>query len=191
MAYSFFENSRVTDDSYSFLAEYNTTYNAYSFSNISRLITNLKNKRDREARVTPQDSEAVRKAKWAAWEAQNPDWNKVYLIPVDVVTTTSTNSYGVVSTVIHSVKNQLGMYSTMLKGGPQGLVKMDVVYVEVEHHHLAIGIDDFNGCRVDLPNIGNELRAGRLRCGWQRQGLGFKRSTANKGQRQRQSDGGY
>ena len=66
----------------------------------------------------------------------------------------------------------------------------DVWSVEVEHHHLAIGIDDFNGCRVDLPNIGNELRAGRLRCGWQRQGLGFKRSTANKGQRQRQSDGG-
>ena len=133
MAYSFFENSRVTDDSYSFLAKYNTTYNAYSFSNISRLITNLKNKRDREARVTPQDSEAVRKAKWAAWEAQNPDWNKVYLIPVDVVTTTSTNSYGVVSTVIHSVKNQLGMYSTMLKGGPQGLVKMDVVYSRFEN----------------------------------------------------------
>lgn len=133
MAYSFFENSRVTDDSYSFLAKYNTTYNAYSFSNISRLITNLKNKRDREARVTPQDSEAVRKAKWATWEAQNPDWNKVYLIPVDVVTTTSTNSYGVVSTVIHSVKNQLGMYSTMLKGGPQGLVKMDVVYSRFEN----------------------------------------------------------
>ena len=132
MAYSFFENSRLTDDSHSFLAKFNSSYNAYTFSNISRLITNLKNERDEQANVLPGDDEATRKAKWALFEQSHPDWNKVYLIPVDVETTTSTNSYGIVSTVTLGVKNQLGMYSAMLKGGPKGLINMDVVYSRFE-----------------------------------------------------------
>ena len=130
MAYSFFENSRLTDDAYTYLASFNSSYNAYTFSNISRLLTNLKNQRDEGAQVLSTDDEATRKAKWAQWEQQpgNEDWNKVYLVPVDVETTTTTNSYGITSTIVLSVKNQLGMYSTRLKGGPKGLINMDVIY---------------------------------------------------------------
>lgn len=127
-AYKFFEESRLTDDSNTFLASFSSSYNAYTFSNISRLITNLKNERDEESGVLPTDNETTRKAKWAAWEANNPDWNKVMLVPVDVETTTTTNSYGTTSTVVLGVKNQLGMYSVRLKGGQKGLINLNVVY---------------------------------------------------------------
>ena len=66
--YSFFEKNRLTDNISSFYAPYNSTYNNYEYSNISRLITYCYDKRE--------DSE---------------NWNKVVLIPVTTIT--DSNSY--------------------------------------------------------------------------------------------------
>ena len=66
--YSFFEKNKLTDDISSFYTTYNSTYNRYEYSNISRLITYCDSKRE---------------------ESEN--WNKVVLIPVTTIT--DSNSY--------------------------------------------------------------------------------------------------
>ena len=66
--YSFFEKNKLTDDISSFYTTYNSTYNRYEYSNISRLITYCDSKRE---------------------ESEN--WNKVALIPVTTIT--DSNSY--------------------------------------------------------------------------------------------------
>lgn len=129
LAYSFFEDGLVPDGYESYITTYNSTYNAYTFSNISRLITALKKERDEGAGVTAADDEAARSAKYAVWEAAHPTWNKVALIPVDATYTSVTSSYtGVTTKTLLSVKNELGMKSVRLNGGPSGNVKIDVIY---------------------------------------------------------------
>lgn len=66
--YSFFEKNKLTDNISSFYTTYNSTYNRYEYSNISRLITYCDSKRE---------------------ESEN--WNKVVLIPVTTIT--DSNSY--------------------------------------------------------------------------------------------------
>ncbi|MGN1353343.1 MAG: DUF4270 domain-containing protein [Alloprevotella sp.] len=126
--YSFFEKNSLPNTADSFVATFNESYNAYSFSNISRMITTIKQERDEGAGVTLQDDEPTRLRKYAVWEQANPDWNKVVLVPIKTVYTTSTNYYGQATKTLLSVKNQMGMYSTRLKGGQNGLITMDVVY---------------------------------------------------------------
>ena len=64
--YAFFEKNKLTDNVSSFYAIYNSTYNRYDYSNISRLITYCDSKR-----------------------GQSADWNKVVLIPVTTITDSS------------------------------------------------------------------------------------------------------
>ena len=66
--YTFFEKNKLTDNVSSFYAIYNSTYNRYDYSNISRLITYCNSKRE-----------------------QSADWNKVMLIPVTTIT--DSNNY--------------------------------------------------------------------------------------------------
>ncbi len=127
-AFDFFEKNKLTNNRDSYIANFNTTYNSYTFSNISKLVTLLKNERDAGAGVTVADDEAARNAKYAIWEGKNPDWNKVLLIPVKTESSTTTSSSGTTSSTLLSVKNSLGMSSAKLKGGKQDDVKIDIVY---------------------------------------------------------------
>lgn len=61
--HTFFEKNKLTDNTGSFYTVYNSNYNRYEYSNISRLITYCNSKRDESA-----------------------DWNKVVLIPVTTIT---------------------------------------------------------------------------------------------------------
>ena len=126
--FSFFEKNSLPNTADSFVATFSDSYNAYTFTNISRMITTIKQERDDGAGVTLQDDEATRLQKYAAWEQANPDWNKVVLVPIKTTYTISTNYYGQTTKTLLNVKNQMGMYSTRLKGGQNGLIKMDVVY---------------------------------------------------------------
>jgi len=71
-AYSFFEKNQLTNSVDSYIATFDETYNAYSFSNVSKLITLLRDERDSGAGVSTSDDEATRNAKYAAWEATIP-----------------------------------------------------------------------------------------------------------------------
>ncbi len=127
-AYDFFEKNKLTNEKDSYIATFNASTNTYTFSNISKLITMLRNERDEGAGITPIMNEAERNARYAEWEAANPDWNKLLLIPVKAEYTTSTSSYGFTSKTLLSVKNLLGMNSVRLRGGKGGNVEIKIVY---------------------------------------------------------------
>ncbi len=127
--YNFFEKNQLPNNADSYISTFDGTYNSYAFKNISRLITILKNERDKGAGVLNTDDEAARNAKYAEWEAANPDWNKICLVPVNAKYTTTTNSYtGAITKTLLTVKNELGMKSVKLKGGQAGHINIDVVY---------------------------------------------------------------
>ncbi len=127
--YSFFENNKVPNSASSFVTTFSDSYNAYTFSNISKLIALIKQERDLGAGVQDSDTEAQRQAKYATWEASNPDWNKVVFVPVHAEYTTTTSSYtGLTSKTLLNVKNEFGLASVKLKGGSEGNITLDVVY---------------------------------------------------------------
>ena len=82
--YSFFENNEVPDDQTTYMSTFSTSNNNYSFDNIAHLISNM--------RKAHQDGIAHN----PNWEIENPNWNKVVLIPVAPVYSTgssNTSSY--------------------------------------------------------------------------------------------------
>ena len=126
--YKFFEKEKLPDSETSFIAVYDATNNAYSFSNIGQLLTILKNERDAGAGAVRTESEDVRNAKYAQWEAANPDWNKIVLIPVQADYTTTTSIYGTTTKTLQRVRNLMGMTSVKIEGGPNAAPQMSVVY---------------------------------------------------------------
>ena len=114
--YSFFENKTMYDYTTSFMATLSS--NAYTFSNIGNLITQM----------ARQKAEGLKSD--AAWEAKHPDWNKVILVPVATTSKTSYDSYGYSTTVISDVHNQLGLSSTKLVGGANSPIEVKVIYAK-------------------------------------------------------------
>ena len=126
---SFFEEGKLTNAENSYLADYNSSYNMYSFTNIGQMITALKIERDKGAGVTESDTEAQRQAKYQTWETTHPDWNKVMLIPVATeYSLTQNQSTGETIKTLLRVRNELGLTSVKLNGGNNNSVKMSVVY---------------------------------------------------------------
>ena len=92
--YTFFEKNQVADNKTSYLASFNSSYNTYTFNNMSQLITNCINeKNDANGQV-------------------DEDWNKVVLIPV----VTTTDNTGNVVTIRHN----LNLTSARLMAGFMG-----------------------------------------------------------------------
>jgi len=126
--YSFFETSRTGNDRTSFISEYSSTYNGYVFSNIAPLVTIMKLERDKGAGVTATDTEAQRQAKYTAWEAANPDWATVALVPVKPEFLTGSSAAGTVTRTLLRVRNELDLASVRLLGGSHGKLAIDITY---------------------------------------------------------------
>lgn len=126
--YHFFEKEKLPDNETSFITSLDETNNSYIFSNIGQLLTILRNERDAGSGVSPIDVEEVRNVKYADWEAKNPDWNKVVVIPVHADYTTVTNSYGSTTKTLQRVRNEMGLSSVKLEGGSNSSLQMTVVY---------------------------------------------------------------
>lgn len=125
---SFFEKPSVADGQRSYTASYNYSTNSYDFSNIGRLIVLLKIQRDKESGVLPTDNEQQRNAKYAVWESNNPDWNKVVLLPVTIETQTTTNASGSQVVTPLRVNTDFSLKSVKLEGGETGNLKVNVIY---------------------------------------------------------------
>lgn len=97
---SFFEKSKLADYRTSYTASYSSTgsyKNAYTFQNIANLVSAMyKNKAEGEK-------------KNAKWMDEHPNWNKVVLVPVNVITTTQ--GY---TTVISKINHDMSLASTRL-----------------------------------------------------------------------------
>jgi len=121
----FFRDNKLPDGLTSVLSSALTTAtNVYSFSNVSSMISHLAAKR----------AEGI--SNNANWEAAHPDWNKVVLVPITTVETSTTSYYGTTSTTVTSVRHNLNMTSTRLVGGsqnPYDPVKISVVYAKFKH----------------------------------------------------------
>ena len=125
--YTFFEKSKVADGATSYVASYSEKENAYTFSNISALVSNLYAVRKDGAGVKASDSKAVKEAKYAKWEAEHPTWNKVLLVPVKTTYSQQTIGY-TTQQVLSRVRNDLSLSSTRLAGGNSGDIKISVIY---------------------------------------------------------------
>lgn len=130
--FSFFENGKLPDSNTSYFTLFTTSKNAYQFTNISRLLTIIKQERDAGAGVEVSDTEEQRQAKYAAWEAkeENKDWNKLVLIPVKPEYSSLATSTGSSTNVLQRVRNELGLSSAKIEGGPGGNLKLNVVYTK-------------------------------------------------------------
>ena len=107
---TFFENRKKPDNQSTYLATLSTSYNSYTFNNISSLVNHLYAKKQRGD--------------------ASPDWNKVVLVPVQTVTTSS-SSYYQTSTTITAVNNEMSITSSRLVGGPDNQhapIRISVIY---------------------------------------------------------------
>ncbi len=114
--YSFFENEDIVDYKKSFLATYSSTYNYYSFSNISGMITYMDETKQEGLKSNPN------------WVEENPDWNKVVIIPVSI----TTNSSSQIVKVVHD----MSLTSTRLIGGSENSydpITISVIYSKFSH----------------------------------------------------------
>ena len=124
----FFEKKQLPDLQYSYLSSFSPITNSYMYANIGQMITIMKLDRDSGAGVLPADTEEVRNAKYAVWEKENPDWNKVMMIPVQAEYTTKTDIYGYPTKTLMELRNAMGMNSVKLEGGSSNSLKMTVIY---------------------------------------------------------------
>lgn len=113
--YSFFASSQLPNNRTSYLGTFDATKNAYIFSNIANLISEL--------RKRYEDAEG----------ALSEDWNKVVLIPVNTQSVSITDAYGQSTTSIYGVRNMYGPSSVALEGGSQfteddSPVELSIIY---------------------------------------------------------------
>ncbi len=114
---NFFEKKKLTDNITSYYTSFSTgnSYaNQYSFSNISNLITYLHKKK----------TDGMKKD--AAWTTQHPNWNKVYLVPIQLLQTNTSST-----STVTGIEHYVGIVSTMLVGGKNNEydpIKIGIVY---------------------------------------------------------------
>ncbi len=105
----FFEDNQLADNITSYTVTHNNvSTNQYTFSNIARLVTTCINEKNaaKEAAGSSWDE--------AEWEAEHPDWDKVWLIPVTVTYDSSSSSAKIIS-----IQNDLRPGYAKLQGGPE------------------------------------------------------------------------
>ena len=110
----FFEGNNLANNTYAFKTT--LASNAYTFTNISNLITRRKNNKDEGLKTDPN------------WVANHPDWNKALLIPIDEVTISGSTSS--TSTVV-SLKHMMGLTSTrLIRGTAENPITIEVIYAK-------------------------------------------------------------
>ena len=129
----FFENNELPDDVTSYIATLSSGSNRqYTFGNIARLVSNCINEKRQALKATGLSEEA--------WEAANPDWDKVLLIPVSVTYDSGSST----STRVIGIRHNLEPSYAKLQGGPErdsnGKLKSPLK-LEVTYTHFA-GEDD-------------------------------------------------
>lgn len=85
----FFEKASKEDNIISYYSSLDTKFNEYSFSNISRLLMECATNRNE---WLSEKGMALNAESKAAFGQENPDWNKVVIIPVEAVKDGSNNT---------------------------------------------------------------------------------------------------
>lgn len=117
-ATSFFEKNEIIDNITSYLAVHNNSKNNnYTFGNLSRLISTC------IAEKKAAKEKAGKNWDEQQWLSQNPLWNKVVLIPVNVTVDKNSNN-------INRIQHDLSPASVKLEGGENNKLKLEVTYTK-------------------------------------------------------------
>jgi hypothetical protein len=115
---SFFKSKKLFNNLYAY--QVTLDKNAYTFPNISNLITRMYQAKKDGIKRDPN------------WVANHPNWNKALLVPVEVISIKSSSStiYGTsTSETPIATENKLGLTSTRLvKGSAENPIKLEVIY---------------------------------------------------------------
>lgn len=117
---SFFEDKKLADGTKEFVASFNSSYNSYTFENISTLVSWMRKQMISGAGISSSDDAATKQSKHDRWVTDNPDWNKVILVPV-VTETNSSGSYT-------KIRNEFELTSVKLVGGADSPIQVSVIY---------------------------------------------------------------
>lgn len=117
----FFEKNKIFDYKTSFYGELDAfqqgsdNNGVYRFSNLENLIVNLQEEKiEAEKKAKEEAGDNWNKDQWEEeWLKENPDWNKLLLVPVDIQIVTNNNG----SKSVISVKHNLRPESAKLVGG--------------------------------------------------------------------------
>lgn len=129
----FFRKRMVSDARTSYTTTFSSVYNTYTFSNIARLLSYCKHEKieavkkrlaDKGITEYTQDQFVAEESQWMK---ENPDWNKVLLVPVVTSTTTKQTSNGLEMVQV-SVNHDMGLNSVKLVGGSATPIQLQVVY---------------------------------------------------------------
>lgn len=115
-AVSFFKNHEIADGETSYITSFDSNYNTYSFTNISRLLSWLYRQKQQGMKKEGLTSDQ--------WNSQHPGWNCVRVIPVKASSATDSSSG---ATYVTSVTHEFSLSSIRLVGGTQPLT-MQVIY---------------------------------------------------------------
>lgn len=106
---SYFTNKQLPDNRTSYYTTYNSTFNTYTFTNISNLVSHLWCLREKGIKMDTN------------WEVNHPNWNKIVLVPI-AYSRASTNS-----STLTWVGHDLSLTSTRIAGGTKP-IELNVVY---------------------------------------------------------------
>ncbi|MCF0203426.1 MAG: DUF4270 domain-containing protein [Bacteroidaceae bacterium] len=116
---NFYLKRKLHDEVTSFIAVYSESKNSYELSNFSSLISFMY-KKYKEGKKTDN-----------SWELKHPNWNKVALVPVSVVTTLDTSG----NTIASAIYNNLSLTSAKLVKGrgtkASDDVRLSVIYTKM------------------------------------------------------------
>ncbi|MBP3712242.1 MAG: DUF4270 domain-containing protein [Bacteroidaceae bacterium] len=114
---SFFEKHQVSDSQQSYTTSFSSTFNCYTFDNISRIISYCHNEKQAGMKASGMSEDE--------WEDAHPEWNHVVLVPVTIATASDT--YGTTTQV--SVNHDLSLCSTKLvRGTEANPIQLQVIY---------------------------------------------------------------
>lgn len=117
---NFFADAALADDITSYTTSFGSANaNAYTFSNISALVSHLALLKAEGIKDDPE------------WTTHHPNWNKMLLIPIHIDEVTTTSSYGISSTKTIGIQHDLNVTSTRLVGGSESTgdpIELKVIY---------------------------------------------------------------
>ena len=105
--YKFFLKNKVADSKTSYITSFTSGTNEYTFSNIASLVKICYKEYQDGIAANPN------------WEAENPDWNKIVLIPVS--TTLDSNKS------IVKITHDISISSVRLRGGTEYEIPIEVI----------------------------------------------------------------
>ncbi len=130
--HTFFEKKQVTNNKTSYLTSYNSSYNVYTFTNLSAVVTQMwRNKQKGIDAMIAQNPTWSREQAEQVWlnekdekgNLKHQDWNKVILVPISYGTASST------STTPVWIGHDLSLCSARLVGGTTP-IELNVVYAK-------------------------------------------------------------